>query len=147
MGRTQAAGRKKCEEEGKAERMCWGLTTAPHPHPAVPLGVGSEADGSGVKNWSWTWEEGEEDDRTSCFNLPLLLTTQIYFHWQEIKIIFPQPSLLFTMMVTGDQSPSLFSTARPWRCIFSLPCWRGGVSQWLAKVNPPYHGQYINLFL
>lgn len=50
MGRTQAAGRKKCEEEGIAERMCYGLTTTSHPHPAVPLGVGTEVDESGMKN-------------------------------------------------------------------------------------------------
>lgn len=50
MGRIQAAGRKKCEEEGIAERMCYELTTTSHPHPVVPLGVGSEVDESGMKN-------------------------------------------------------------------------------------------------
>lgn len=118
MGRTQAAGRNKCEEEGRADRMRYGLTTTSHPHLAAPLGQGSEVGESGMKNGRWTWEERGEDVGTSCFNLPLLLTTQIYFNWQEIKITFCKPSLLFTVMLTGGQPPWLSSTARPWYTIF-----------------------------
>jgi len=33
VGRTHAGAGDKCEEEGVAERNCYGLTMAPIPHP------------------------------------------------------------------------------------------------------------------
>lgn len=48
----------KCEEEGAAERYCYGITTTPCPHPSAPLPSG----GRGVRN-----EEQRVEER--CLNV------------------------------------------------------------------------------
>lgn len=52
MERTHAgSGRRGEEEEGAAERCCYGLTSTPLPHPPALLRVG-EVEESGVKKGS-----------------------------------------------------------------------------------------------
>jgi len=50
MERTHAAAGEKCEEEGAADRSCYGLSTTPVPHPPAWHGVrGKEVEESGME--------------------------------------------------------------------------------------------------
>lgn len=56
--KTHGGSGIKCEEEGAAERYCYGITTTPSPHPFAPLLSG----GRGVRN-----EEQRVEER--CLNV------------------------------------------------------------------------------
>lgn len=70
---------KKCEEEGTAQRSCYGLATIPMPHLPAPFGMGRDVLGF-----------------VFVFHHPIL-----FLIGNKLKSVLP-------MMITGRQSPFLY---------------------------------------
>lgn len=89
--KIHAGAEEKCEEKGERERKKKIMNATPIPQPSslfLPGWCAGEGNGSEGVNMSPDQKKKKKRRKRCKSNLSSFLTTQLYFNWQKISLIF-----------------------------------------------------------